>query len=331
MTALLNKLGSDPLVYAHQLDLLSDRVLLVQLSEPELRDHSFLDQRVLRQDMPFQWVAWPQFASAVATLPEKAPAYIFHIGHCGSTLLSRLIAAATNTRALREPLPLRAIAGDRAGGRASFLGGDELGIRLKLLERAWAVGPAATTVKATSICTNVIDIVDEESPVVFIYQQADTHLAVALAGQNTLQDLRGFAQIRYRRLADVAPDLPPLADLSVGELAALTWLAEVSSADRALRDRPALKLDFDKFLQHPAERLATACAWLGFDTTPEQCSTAVNGPILRRYSKALEHPYDPNLRNDIISESRHNNAGEIRKGMELIDRFRSTTCGADWR
>lgn len=326
MTSLIENLGSDHCVYAHQLNLLNDTVLLVRLTETELNEHSFLDERIFRPDMKFEWVPWDQFQAQTASLPCGAPSYIFHIGHCGSTLLSRLVAAATGASALREPLPLRTFAIDSADGNAGMLGDEELGKRLKLFERVWT--PA--TVKATSICTNVIDLVDADAPVVFLYQQAETHLAVILAGENALQDLRGFGQDRYRRLVEFAPDLPPLASLSIGELAAMTWLAEVSSGGQSMEGREVVRLDFDAFLEQPEKCLADVCTALDLNATAESCTAAVSGPIMRTYSKAPEHAYGPKLREDLIADSRQRNAAEISKGMQLIDRFRSTTCGADW-
>ena len=326
MTSLIENLGSDRCVYAHQINLLNDTVLLVQLTETELTEHSFLDERIFRPDMKFEWVPWDQFEAKTASLPSEPPSYIFHIGHCGSTLLSRLLAAATGTSALREPLPLRTFAIDCADGNAGMLGDEALGRRLRSFERVWA--PA--TIKATSICSNVIDRVSADAPVVFLYQQAETHLAVILAGENALQDLRGFGQNRYRRLVAFAPDLPPLASLSIGELAAMTWLAEISSGSKGVTGREVLKLDFDAFLQQPEEFLANVCKALDLSATAESCTAAVAGPIMRTYSKAPEHAYGPKLRDDVIADSRQRNAAEISKGMQLIDRFRSTTCGADW-
>jgi len=326
LTSLVENLGSDHCVYAHQLNLLNDTVLLVQLTEAELNEHSFLDERIFRPDMKFEWVPWDQFEAQTATLPGMPPSYIFHIGHCGSTLLSRLVAAATGASALREPLPLRTFSIDCADGNVGMLGDEALRKRVMLFERVWA--PA--TVKATSICSNIIGLVHADAPVVFLYQQAETHLAVILAGENALQDLRGFGQNRYRRLAALAPDLPPLASLSIGELAAMTWLAEVSSGSRAMKGREVLQLDFDAFLQLPEECLADACRALGLNATAESCTAAVAGPIMRSYSKAPEHAYDAKLRDDVIADSRQRNAAEIAKGMKLIDRFKSTTCGADW-
>ena len=326
MSELLNRLGEDVLVYLHQLNLLNDSVLLVELNESELSEHSFLDERIFRPDMKFEWVPWEQFEARVTTLPDESPSYIFHIGHCGSTLLSRLAAAASGAQAIREPLPLRTFAIDCADGSAGMLGDEELSKRARSFERIWA--PA--TVKATSICTNIVDVVNADAPVVFLYQPAETHLAVILAGENALQDLRGFGQNRYRRLAAFAPDLPPLASLSIGELAAMTWLAEVSSGGQSMQGREVLKLDFDAFLQQPEDSLADVCAALGLDATAEACAAAVSGPIMRTYSKAPEHAYGPKLREEVIADSQQRNAAEISKGMKLIDRFRSTTCGEDW-
>ena len=233
MTGLLEELAIDRLVFPHQLDLLSDSVLLVRISEADLCDHSFLDKRILRQGMDYKWVAWGEFKAVADTLPETVPAYIFHVGHCGSTLLSRLISAATDTQALREPLPMRTLAVDKADGRAAFLRGNDQRDRLSLFERVWARGPLRTVVKATSICTNLMGLVDPTAPLAFVYQQLETHLAVTLAGENTLHDLLGFAQQRYRRLQESDVNLQPLAEFGVGELAALSWLAEAVSATRA--------------------------------------------------------------------------------------------------
>ncbi len=329
MSELLNRLCEDVLIYPHQLNLLNDSVLLVELNESELNEHSFLDERIFRPDMKFEWVPWEQFEASATALPDESPSYIFHIGHCGSTLLSRLVAAATGAAAIREPLPLRTFAIDCADGTAGMLVKEELGERLGLFERVWARG-APATVKATSICTNVVDLVNTDAPVVFLYQQAEMHLAVILAGENALQDLRGFGQNRYRRLAALAADLPPLAGLSIGELAAMTWLAEVSSGGQSMQGREVLRLDFDAFLQRPEDCLADVCTSLGLSAAADACAAAVGGPIMRTYSKAPEHAYGPKLRDDVIADSRQRNAAEISKGMQLIDRFRSTTCGEDW-
>lgn len=327
---LLQRLKSDLLVYAQKLNPADDTVLLVELRSEQLENHSFLDDRIFHPEMAFEWVPWGDFESEVSQLAAAAPSYIFHIGHCGSTLLSRLVAAATGTQALREPLPLRLFAANQVESVIDWLDEGETSRRLSLFENAWARGEAATAVKATSMCTNLLNFVDSDAGIVFIYQPAETHLAVILAGENAMQDLAGFGRNRHMRLAAMTDDLPPLEGMSVGELAAMTWLAEVSTASLALTKREALRLNFDEFLQRPGELLASSCEALGFETDRERCEAAVGGPIMRTYSKAPEHAYGPKLRDDIIADSKRRNAEEIAKGMQLIERLRSTTCGADW-
>lgn len=326
LTGLLNNLSSDRLVYAHQLNLPNDSVLLVRLGEADLRDHSFLDERILTPQMNFEWLGWSEFETAAKALPEKIPAYIFHIGHCGSTLLSRLVSAATDTQPLREPLPLRTIALDRAHGRAAFFAGQSMRARLGLFERVWARGLSKVVVKATSVCTNLMGMVNPAAPMVFIVQQPETHLAALLAGENSLQDLRGFAQNRYVRLAECDIDMPPLADLSVGQLAALSFLAEAVSANRVLTERSVTVLDFDRFLRQPDECLAEVCRQLDLDTDSERCRAAVAGPIMRTYSKAPEHAYGPDLRNELIAASRVRNGSEIETGMQWINRLAASSA-----
>lgn len=322
---MLNKLGTDYLVYVHQLNLQSDTLLLVQLDQSDLQNHSFLDQRVFRQDMNYEWVGWAEFEAVAEQLPKESPGYIFHIGHCGSTLLSRLVSAASGTHALREPLPLRAIAIDQAYGRAAMLGSAALHERLGLFERAWSRGASKTVVKATSVCTNLMDRVGPATAMVFIYQQPEIHLAAVLAGDNALPDLRGFAYYRYLRLQACNIDLPPLANLSVGELAALSLLAETVDAIRARTQRATLMLDFDELLRQPGPTVLDVCGHLELDTAPEKCEEAVDGPIMRTYSKAPEYPYGPQVRNDLIADSRARNGSEIAAGMKWIERITATS------
>ncbi len=107
---LLATLAESPDWFCHQLDLEADRALLLRLEPAAIRAAAFLDERVLagRSD---------GFRIPLATLRERAqacvgraPHAIFHIGHCGSTLLARVLGELPGLRVLREPLPLRTLA-----------------------------------------------------------------------------------------------------------------------------------------------------------------------------------------------------------------------------
>ena len=96
--------AASPGWFPHLLDPVNDRVLLVAKSEQEYRDAAFLDERSLRPNTPQQIVDWSALAAAVPPDARRDVQYIFHIGHVGSTLISRLLGELPQIFALREPL-----------------------------------------------------------------------------------------------------------------------------------------------------------------------------------------------------------------------------------
>ena len=87
-----DRLAQHPEVFPHQLNLISDSLLLMELSAAEVSAASFLDQRILKQTSKGSWVPWQPVADIFENEPVVGNAsFIFHVGHCGSTLLSRLL------------------------------------------------------------------------------------------------------------------------------------------------------------------------------------------------------------------------------------------------
>ncbi len=306
-------------VYPHQYDVARDQLLLVRLASDAQEKASFLDDRVLAPNMPGAWFSWDQLAPARAKLTDCRPHYIFHMGHCGSTLISRLISAATEAVALREPLPLRAFAFDAAEGAGALLSEPGFFDRFSFFERCWARGDRPVIVKATSICTDLASKTDADGArALFLYQTPETHLAALLAGANTLNDLRGFAQMRHRRLrARSTP--PPLAASSLGELAAQVWLCEASAA-AAVHDAAGLAImNFENFLGAPALELARACNLFGLTPGEGKIAAALASPIMKTYSKAPEHAYSPTTRQEIIADAAKKYGDEIRRGAAYLE------------
>ena len=163
-TAVLATLAESPDWFCHQIDLDADRALLVRLEPEAIRAAAFLDERVLagRSD---------GFRIPLATLRERAqacvghaPHAIFHIGHCGSTLLARVLGELPGVRVLREPLAAahagRAVrgiaAGDRTHRRAAMAGTGRRGAGPHGAARGRR-RDAGVLAKATSNCNALID------------------------------------------------------------------------------------------------------------------------------------------------------------------------------
>lgn len=324
---LIHGLASDLAAYPHQLDLVTDRVLVTRIGVERQRATSFLDERALAAGTEGAWFSWHAFEEGAARAAPGALAYVFHIGHCGSTLVSRLLEEATSVRALREPLPLRVFATDKAeeGSGAALLSPSQRARRLSMFERVWSRSGAV--VKSTSMCNGLIDDIAAAAPAVFVHMPARDHLAALLGGANALADLRGFAQMRRRRMAGLAADDFRLSDLSPGELAGMSWLVEILSAARA--KKPLLDVAFDAFLADPGANLRAIAAHLRLKIDEGRLAAAFSGPMMKSYAKAPEHPFDAAARRAGLDEAHRLHAAEIARGLRWIEaRARKLSDGA---
>lgn len=304
-------------------DVATGQVVMVALAPDALARAAFLDQRVLTPSSARTSVAIAEFEAAAAALPPRLPNMIFHQGHCGSTLISRLIAKATQSRGLREPLVLRAFAAlfaDVSAGDAT-MAPPAATRSLTLFLRCFSPGAVPAIVKASSVCTDLAEPLLKASAdlrALFVHVQPEVYLATMLAGQNNRVDLSAFSAVRRKRLRNRGVQTPPVYELSEGRLAALAWLCEAVSFDAAPDDGRIMSLDFDAFLASPLPALRAASVHLGLQADDAGLAAAVNGPDMRTYSKAQEHQYSPALRSDVLNQARLDFAAEIADGLDFL-------------
>ncbi len=327
----IDRLADRGEIFPHQIDLIQDNLLLAELSASDIEAASFLDQRVLTPTTKTGWVPWQLVADIISRMPEsKAPGFIFHVGHCGSTLVSRLLGFAENTQSLREPVPLRILAQDFANvseGR-SFLGSQALLDRLQVLMKMWGRGSRNTVIKATSICTDLLPQIVHLRPAarfVFMYNRPETHIATLLAGQNAVADLKGMARFRIQRVQQITGLDLHLSQLSIGQLAALSWLSETTSMARSLENgvQHIDLLEFELLLQNPRKVLSRLMLHFGIDASDATVEKAVQSPVLQNYSKAPEHQYNAQTRTAILADARSRFKRDIEQALDWIDKLAS--------
>jgi hypothetical protein len=335
---LLPRLSRSPDAYPQKIDLASGRVLVVLFDANTYRQASFLDDRVLGPATQGAWL--PLGHVAQAALARLRPLhFIFHTGHVGSTLVSRLLDATGSVLSLREPLPLRTLADahDQLGRPDSLLSDAQFDLLLGLFLRLWSRGYDATqgvVVKATSSAGRLaapILTASAASRAIYINVPAEPYLATLLAGENSPTDLRGHGPERIRRLqARVATPLAPLHALSIGELAALSWLAESWSQREAIARFAGrvVAIDFEAFLANVGEGMAGILGHLGLPADERYLAQAAQSPVLARYAKAPEHAYSPSLRTEVLGNSRRDNHAEIRKGLDWLERLARSDAAA---
>src|SRR4051794_25677636 len=85
------------------LDPAAGQVRLVAMDREAYRSAGFLDDRMLQRPADAQIVQWPLVEQAMAGELRRDARWIFHIGHVGSTLVSRLLGEIEGVLAVREP------------------------------------------------------------------------------------------------------------------------------------------------------------------------------------------------------------------------------------
>jgi hypothetical protein len=258
--------------------------------------------------------------------------FIFHTGHVGSTLVSRLLDETRAVFPLREPNALRQLADvlDAAGRIDSLISERGAGMLLVGFLRLWSRGDAATkavVLKATSSAGRIAPALlaqQATARAVYLNLRPEPYLATLLAGPNAPIDLRGHGPERFRRLMQYGVSaLQPLHQHSSGELAAASWLAETWSQHKALDASPErmLAVDFDALLGDVPVHVERIVKHFGLPYEPAFLVGVGKSPSLTRYAKAPEHAYSPELRAQILNQARTQQVEEIRKGLGWLERL----------
>lgn len=330
---LLALLPTSPDAYPQKLDLVGDAVLVVRFDAARYRAASFLDDRILSADTQGAWLPLGVISDAIRSEHYgRAVHFIFHTGHVGSTLVSRLLDEIGDVLSLREPMPLRTLADahDVLALPESLLSAAQFGHHLTMFTKLWSRCydvNHGVVLKATSSAGRLAGPLLEQSSAsraIYMNLRAEPYLAALLAGQNSPLDLRGHGPGRIRRLQSRSDTpLTPLHELSIGELAAMSWLAESWSQHDAVKKLPdrLIALDFDDFLADVEAGMRRIVAHFGLQCDQRILSGLSRSPVLTRYSKAPEYDFTPDTRARLVDASRTANRDEIRRGMSWLERI----------
>ena len=309
----LDGLASSPTLYPLAYDPARDLLMFVRMDAAAYRAASFLDERM---NIRGEWAPASAVEQAMSGARAASPLhFIFHAGHVGSTLLSRLLDETGGVLPLREPLPLRAVAEHFSQSR------------LELLLRLWERGfedTQAVVLKATSSTERLATALLAMRPqarAVMLNVGAESYLATMLAGENSAADLNAQGAERMRRLGAMLASPPP-RPTSLGELIVMSWAAERLTqvqAARLLGER-VIAVDFDAMLDDVA---ATVARVLAHFSIAAPASGGTYDKILARYSKAPEHAYSPSLRKDLLAQARRNFGAEIREALAWLDNLKA--------
>ncbi|MSQ98791.1 MAG: hypothetical protein EXR85_05785 [Xanthomonadales bacterium] len=317
---------STPAWHLYDFDDPQQQSILLQLGESDYRAASFLDQRVealakQRRELPLHEL---QDTLGVATRPARC---IFHLGHCGSTLLSRALAASPNVLPLREPLTLRRLAAEPAARHL---------LPLVLSAHTRVFHPAQVAmIKASSVCNQLIDPLLRHHPdsrAILLYVPLETHLAGMLGKLTSPVDLSAQAKSKladWRAITGAAP--LEVEDLDTTQLAVLAWLTSMYFLLAAAGSFPqqALLLDFEVMLVDAEASLVRCASFMGLGPKLEGETNAILAAwpeISTSYSKQPDLPYSAFNRRKTLQRGRSTRRDDIKRGMNWAKALVSATA-----
>ena len=317
-------LAQSPDFLWQELDLVNRRGLVVKFEEAGYRAASFLDHRAFKDQTVGAWLDLADIRRSSQDLAVPAPHAIFHVSHCGSTLVSRLVAELPGCLPVRESLVMLALAQEKRELASPAARLDAAGWQGLLetaylsLSRVYRTGDRVL-IKHTSACGNLLpDFLGRapDSSALLLHADLETWLAVMLRGPAVRLNGRFYAQAWLKDLHAVTgrTDIR-LADLDDAGMFVVNWLTGMLHFARARQAYPARtqRLDFADLLASPAAELEKLARLFGFD--PSQAAAVSSGPLMQRYAKRPNEPFDATARDRELQQSRAQFGAEIRNGM----------------
>lgn len=308
-----DEIARDATWLAQALDPAQGMVRLVAMDHESYRAASFLDDRLLQTPVDAQTVSWTLIEEAITDALRSDARWIFHIGHVGSTLVSRLLGELDGVLSIREPRLLRDLGLMPADIRERYVAPVP-----RLMSRTFSEAEVAC-VKATSFVSEIApELVPPGERALFMFATPQNYVASILAGENSLQELRLLAGSRSRRLNSRGIYIPAQNDAG---FAAAAWAAEMSAleaAAEAMPDRQISWADFDAMLGDMEAELARIAEFFGFPAESAQLHAIAAGPLMKRYSKAPEYEYSAMLRRELIADAAERHQRDIDTALAML-------------
>jgi hypothetical protein len=270
MALTIDDLYASPDHYLHSFE--GDAALFVPMDRAAYQRSIFLDGRISAAGTGTMRLPAAMLSADKVPAPLRT-GWIFHVAHCGSTLLARALDRPAANLVLREPLALRqtAIAADA----------HRLAVVAAMLGKRYR--PDAVTIVKANVPVNFLlpelIALDPNAPAIFLHVGLRDYLLAILRSDNHREWLR-------RVTTQLAVHLGPLGTSSDAVRAASLWLAQVRAFADAIGRMPnGRSLDAERFLADPSQTIAAAADLYGVPMDRTEAAALVAGPLFATYSK----------------------------------------------
>ncbi|WP_159982519.1 MULTISPECIES: hypothetical protein [unclassified Novosphingobium] len=252
--------------------------MFVPMSRAAYHRSIFLDGRISPEGEGALRVPLATFQDTVARASRTG--WVFHVAHCGSTLLARALDQPATNLILREPLALRQLA----------LAPDQRRLALVAAMLGKRYRPEAPTIVKANVPVNFIlpqlVALDPGAPAIFLYLDLRDYLLAILRSA----DHRAWVGRVTHQLGGYLGDL---TGLGIGECAAALWLAQIRAYANALAALPnGRSLNAERFFADPPAVLAAAAAHFSVPMDTATVMAVADGPLFATYSKNPSLSFD---------------------------------------
>lgn len=294
----------------HAIDVHRRQAVVVHYTRHDIRISSFLDGRALRPGMGGWHASLDEVEAALGGVDRPEPRWLFHLGHVGSTAVSRCLDLCPGVLGLREPLPLLALAHERAHRDAARW----LAVVRAAVSRTFP-GDHAVVVKPTSVVTVLAPILlaSPRARGVLLWSRLDLWLASLLRDAGLAEQVLGTASVRGLDA--------PLPSAPVTALAML-WLHE-QSRWQALAATPAfagrmVDLEFDLRDGDPVQVARRAGAHFALDVPDDFETQTVASGTTAHDAKQPGLVFDAARRRDALLASHKAHASAIGAAIDAV-------------
>lgn len=315
---LSDRLIGDAGLFPFDIDLQSGTVTLVQMTAEEVAGASFLDARAIK-DGAVEYVVPLQ---AVLDLGprlfqnRKTVDYIFHVGHCGSTLVSRSMHEMPGVFSMREPVVLnrlaRSIRAYRNNDHRSFqLTQVTLATVMCLLGRTFEPGDSVL-LKPSSFCNVLIPWLmqwNAQSKAILLYVDLQTYLRTVTQDYHETENRGAMSSIHHFEANwHFGLDADAVSRLNHFQTSALIWLLNMAelaqtSAQPEAKGRVLLE-SFDDHLDDRSTSMERMASTLGRTIASDRIDQIVkSADITQMNAKIPTQAFSPQDRADRMRQA----------------------------
>ncbi|WP_066807411.1 hypothetical protein [Sphingomonas asaccharolytica] len=287
MPPTIDDLFATPDHYLHSFD--GDAAIFMPMDRAAYHRSIFLDQRI--SPAAARTIAFPVQTLLQHPSPAASTAWIFHMAHCGSTLLARALDNPTASLVLREPFALRQL-----GLRPDT---ERLNLVLAMLGKRYRAD-APTLVKANvpvNFLLPQLAAADPDARTIFLYLPLRPYLLAILRSEAHRIWVRNVT-------VQLKPYLGDLSSAPDAERAATLWLTQIEAFAGALSAMPnAAALNAERLFAEPLHVLEAATRHFGMPISDAALEATVAGPLFSTHSKNPSIAFDNTARIALAAET----------------------------